>query len=890
MIRMRFKKLFIIWALLICYLAFYGQDNETEEPVRKRREMPTWNFFLKFGSNFSKADISLQKTLIDLNYSAFEARGGLGYYLTPWANFRIEGGYGNIRGLNTQIGQSFKGSMIESAATMNLNFDKLIFTTSKHRFWGNIYGGVGLAAFKSIRYDYSLGSSTPIDSVGYDKRETAITFPVGVEMVYSATDNVDFHLGFRYTFTNTDSIDIINAGNNDGYVNLNFGMTYKIIPGQKKRSKPLVDAKPGNDDSLSINCVPEILVKENEMITYELIFDFPEKYLRKDEVLCMKTVLRYGDHEEFFVDAIQIGGENIDGADYWVAQDAKQIKISGRFAYKDSMKSSELYVIPYLYRHKGDTLPDCKEVNENTATLLPEYKVADGISLTKDRYRLIDQFKSTDSDIVVDVKEQTVNPFVLKFYQGSANVKYDYLYPDEDAILAAITERIKACNGNPIKYIITSYASPEGQERSNYLLTEKRSAKALSLLARTPVQYKVQFFVSMTYVALDDPKFYNIPDVSFYVHGGLYKYTTGSFKTSREAVKYCRQIWQLGFPNAFVAIFKVNSNDEIVMRNQDGILSSKEVERIVNMGADWEGLDQAMYEDKSIYANELRQRLVGTYGQKRQNILNQYYSERGKGLEIEVLSDMRKTEIEFKCMLGERYTGKSVSTGNVSILKQRYEMNPSRLSENELMYLAAQQAENNKKLEIYNFLLQMYPNNETARINKSAVYGNNGQFIEAERALNGIDYSNYGAFWYNKGLLALFNKDIEQAKEFFEKSKDAGMNTVAAERLLQIVDVNMVLTKIVLKNEDHCNYNTALLLMLYGEYEKANELLDCEEDIKGDVYYLKAIIAARQNEKEKVFLTLKQAIEKNDDYKQEAKRDVEFLKYRNDNEFMMIIN
>jgi hypothetical protein len=77
---------------------------------------------------------------------------------------------------------------------------------------------------------------------------------------------------------------------------------------------------------------------------------------------------------------------------------------------------------------------------------------------------------------------------------------------------------------------------------------------------------------------------------------------------------------------------------------------------------------------------------------------------------------------------------------------------------------------------------------------------------------------------------------------------------------------------------------------LINEFDKANELLECAEDQEGDVYYLRAIVAARIDNKDKVLSNLEKAISKNNKWKTEAKNDVEFLKYRMDADFHMILN
>ena len=67
--------------------------------------------------------------------------------------------------------------------------------------------------------------------------------------------------------------------------------------------------------------------------------------------------------------------------------------------------------------------------------------------------------------------------------------------------------------------------------------------------------YRVQIETSTTELALDDPRFKNMP-VWMYQNKGLYKYTVGAFKNADEANKLKKEMRQQGFEHAFVVTFK----------------------------------------------------------------------------------------------------------------------------------------------------------------------------------------------------------------------------------------------------------------------------------------------------------------------------------------------
>lgn len=77
------KNRLLILVFTLFGFTFYGQGRQTNNNG-------TWNFFLKAGSNFSQADIKQYNNFVDFNYTGFEGRIGVGYYLTPWLNTRID--------------------------------------------------------------------------------------------------------------------------------------------------------------------------------------------------------------------------------------------------------------------------------------------------------------------------------------------------------------------------------------------------------------------------------------------------------------------------------------------------------------------------------------------------------------------------------------------------------------------------------------------------------------------------------------------------------------------------------------------------------------------------------------------------------------------------------
>jgi N-acetylmuramoyl-L-alanine amidase len=73
------------------------------------------------------------------------------------------------------------------------------------------------------------------------------------------------------------------------------------------------------------------------------------------------------------------------------------------------------------------------------------------------------------------------------------------------------------------------------------------------------LDYRVQFYTSPMQLELSSPRFKNLPGLSYYLHNGLYKYTSGHFSTLNKAIKHQSMVRNKGFSDAFIVPF-VNNN------------------------------------------------------------------------------------------------------------------------------------------------------------------------------------------------------------------------------------------------------------------------------------------------------------------------------------------
>ena len=69
------------------------------------------------------------------------------------------------------------------------------------------------------------------------------------------------------------------------------------------------------------------------------------------------------------------------------------------------------------------------------------------------------------------------------------------------------------------------------------------------------IDFRVQFYTSPMQLVLSDPRFRNLPALSYYTHNGMYKYTSGHFGSPDQAVKHQAVVREKGFTDAFVVAF-----------------------------------------------------------------------------------------------------------------------------------------------------------------------------------------------------------------------------------------------------------------------------------------------------------------------------------------------
>lgn len=224
------------------------------------------------------------------------------------------------------------------------------------------------------------------------------------------------------------------------------------------------------------------------------------------------------------------------------------------------------------------------------------------------------------------------------------------------------------------------------------------------------------------------------------------------------------------------------------------------------------------------------------------------------------------------------------------LLKQ-VQIDPSRLSFDELMYVSYINYSYEAKMKYYKWATEHFASEWAAWNNAGAVAFYLDDLPEAERYLNVARELNphNPDVLNNLGLLYMGKKDYSLAKYYFDEALQQG--STDAEQNLVILDLERGNYEDALKHlkKKTCSFNLAYVQLVSGEVNAAIRTLDCCLDQNAEVNYLRAVCYARLGDKANCLKNLKASLDEEYDYKYKARVDVEFRNFRDDAEFQEIV-
>ncbi len=294
---------------------------------------------------------------------------------------------------------------------------------------------------------------------------------------------------------------------------------------------------------------------------------------------------------------------------------------------------------------------------------------------------------------------------------------------------------------------------------------------------------------------------------------------------------------------------------------------------------DWEGF-KALVQESSIADKELILRVLSMYQDpavREQEIKNM--STAYESLAEQILPQLRRSKLIVDVNL--------IGLSDEEILAA-IKSDPSVLSLEQMLYAATLTNDPNEMLKYYQLAAAKEPKCFRAWNNIGWAYLQMGKADDAMVALEKAKaLKNDDNVKNNLGFAALLKGDIKGAAEYFNSMSAAtpeskfGLGTIAIHEGKYDQAVNML--------GDKPTMNLALAQLLKGDVNKAKTTMDAVKPCKcGAPSYLKAVIAARLDNKDGVLSGLREAVGYNSDWKNYAQTDLEFAKYFTDDAFIAV--
>ncbi|HPK84718.1 MAG TPA: hypothetical protein PLA17_04555 [Bacteroidales bacterium] len=294
---------------------------------------------------------------------------------------------------------------------------------------------------------------------------------------------------------------------------------------------------------------------------------------------------------------------------------------------------------------------------------------------------------------------------------------------------------------------------------------------------------------------------------------------------------------------------------------------------------DWEGF-KTLVQESSIADKELILRVLSMYQdpvvreQEIKNMATAY-----EALADQVLPKLRRSKLIVDVNL--------IGLSDEEILAAIKD-DPSVLSLEQLLYAATLTNDTKDMLKYYEMAAEKDPKCYRAWNNIGWTYLQMGKADDAMVALEKAKaLKNDDNVKNNMGFAALLKGDISAASEYFNSMSAAtpeskfGLGTIAIHEGKYDQAVNLL--------SDTPTMNLALAQLLKGDINKAKMTMDAVEPCKcGAPSYLKAVIAARLDNKDGVINGLREAFGYNAKWKNYALTDLEFAKYFTDDAFIAV--
>lgn len=284
---------------------------------------------------------------------------------------------------------------------------------------------------------------------------------------------------------------------------------------------------------------------------------------------------------------------------------------------------------------------------------------------------------------------------------------------------------------------------------------------------------------------------------------------------------------------------------------------------------DWEGF-MKLVQASNIQDKDVILRVLSMYKdpqEREQQIRNM--SEGFRELADGILPELRRSRL----IINYQVIGRSDEQ-----IKQQYAADPTKLSLEELLYLAALEDHVSTKEAIYKKTIQLHKNDFRAYNNLAALALNKGDEATAERYLSQALRCNSKApeAFANKAYIDLTHGRVAQAEQNLANATEAnGFNEILG--ALNIARGNYANATEELFNN---NNSAALAQLLNKNYMAAEQTLNAIQQGDAMTSYLKAILYARQGKRDAAQQALQQALQQDATLRTYAENDLELTNIR----------
>ena len=314
----------------------------------------------------------------------------------------------------------------------------------------------------------------------------------------------------------------------------------------------------------------------------------------------------------------------------------------------------------------------------------------------------------------------------------------------------------------------------------------------------------------------------------------------------------------------------------------EGELKRRKIDTDVNArytAQDWEGFRQLL-EASDLQDKELVLRVLSMYPdpetrEREIKNISFVYSD----LASTILPQLRRSRITANIEI----IGKSDEE-----IMEFWRANPKKLSVEELLYASTLTDNDADKEKIYQYVTVNFPQDYRGWNNMATAYYQRGEYNNAKQALDraALVSPNAAEVNVNKALFAMMDGNTQSAKELLGRSSGAN-NLEAAMGLLYLMegDYNQAVDAF----GDTKSNNAALAQILTKNYNAADITLKAIKNPDALTYYLMAVIGSRTNNFNDVMTNLRSAITMDKTMATRALDDLEFAKYRTNQDFMTLL-